>query len=116
MTKYPLLLVAVALIVIFFAGCTSSAPDTTTNKIPKFNVGDVVSPISSKFNGVLIINYDPVTDVYIGRNVGYFPGDDEWTLIDATPKNHTRIALERVNPYKVDYIPDPSKLRQGPPV
>ena len=80
MSKYPkylIILIAVALIAVGFAGCTSSVPATVTPtptpSTNKYYVGEVIgdgtmpgssTPLTPGM-GLIIEKYDPVGDVYI---------------------------------------------------
>ena len=76
MSKYPALLLVVALVAVMFAGCTSPAPAHVAPN--RYNSGDIVTnrTLDNTFNigGYLIVEYDPVDDMYILHRVIFGPG------------------------------------------
>jgi hypothetical protein len=107
--NFLILLIAVAVISTFFAGCvTARQPVPAQTNL--YNPGDVVSDKPTEGYGVLILKYDPATEVYIGRAVGWM--EDGWVWLNETPIAENRIRVEQINIYKTGYIPDPAVVGQ----
>ena len=103
---YLILLIAVALITTIFAGCVTAPPPAAVAPLNIYHPGDVVSDKPTDGYGMLILKYDPVTDMYTGRAVGNM--EDGWAWLNDTPIVEKRLNVERVNIYKTGNISDPS--------
>jgi hypothetical protein len=109
---YLILLITVALITTIFAGCVTAPPPAAPAVVPLniYHPGDVVSDKPTDGYGMLILKYDPATDVYIGRSVGRM--EDGWVWLNDKPVSENRLSVERVNIYKTGNISDPSVVGQ----
>ena len=113
----------IAILVLLFAGvliagCTDSAPATTTSVQPSpttpattalYTAGDIVSPKSGAETGWLILKYDSGTDSY-ERAFIYKNSDGSWGYrVNSLTEILVRPVLEKVNTVKVTHI-DPSQV------
>ncbi len=111
MSKYLVLLIAITLVTVMFAGCISSHP------APQYNIGDVVSDSSSKSVGLLVVQYGRSTDLYSLRGV-VKSNDGSWSWLQQSQSDNlvNRAALEEEVPYKIGYISDRNSIKSGPAV
>ena len=105
---YLLILITVTLVTTIFAGCVAAPPPAAPAVAPLniYHPGDVVSDKPTDGYGMLILKYDPATDMYTGRAVGNM--EDGWAWLNDTPITENRLNVERVNIYKTGNISDPS--------